>query len=316
MKKFLFTASVFFAILWGLAIIADFVISNKLRKSTSWYLNVWNEIYSGTLQSDVLIMGSCAAKMQYDPRILDSIVGLNFYNIGLDGRYINSQLIRYDVYRRKNTKPKLIIHNIDMDLLHFECGKGYESEQFFPYFFDSSLKRAISKQEKFSFFEQYLPAYRYIGYKDLTHVGLGLRKKSIRWGNDLLYKGFYAVDWDRDFSKLESEYVLRKDSRTLHLFDDYLAKAYAEKIQVVFVYAPKYIELTNRIIDLKEMYELYDSIARKYNIPILDYTYHPISYDSTFFYFPWTLNRIGAELFSTQLAHDIDSLIHISAINF
>jgi lysophospholipase L1-like esterase len=53
---------------------------------------------------------------------------------------------------------------------------------------------------------------------------------------------------------------------------------------------------------------MYDSIARKYNIPILDYHYDPISFDTAYFYNATHMNKRGAELFTAKLAHDIDSL--------
>ena len=56
------------------------------------------------------------------------------------------------------------------------------------------------------------------------------------------------------------------------------------------------------------MYAMYDSIARKYDIPILDYNYDPISYDTAYFYNAMHSNKKGAELFSVKLTHDIDSL--------
>jgi lysophospholipase L1-like esterase len=74
------------------------------------------------------------------------------------------------------------------------------------------------------------------------------------------------------------------------------------------VYAPLYIDATEKIINIEGMYQMYDSIARKYNIPILDYNYDPISYDTIYFYNATHLNKKGAELFSVKLAHDIDTL--------
>ena len=45
----------------------------------------------------------------------------------------------------------------------------------------------------------------------------------------------------------------------------------------------------------------------KYDIPILDYTYMDICYDTTYFYNAMHLNALGADLFSEKLAHDLAS---------
>ena len=311
MKKFIYTLSVFCIGLFGLAIAADFVISQRLRTSKSWMLMVWNEIYAGNLQSDVLVMGACRALFQYSPHVLDSILDVNSHNIGIDGRQINSQIIRYDAYRRNNVKPKLIIQNIDLNTLYLGSSRPYEREQFFPYFFDTHLKKAVSKYEEYSFLEKYLPVYRYIGYKDFIQIGFGIKKINSSPGYDYKIKGFGPSDrpWDGSYLEQHDEFHYGEDLIAIRLFDNYLAKAYAENIRVIFVYAPIYIEVTNRMVDLEGMYQMYDSIAGKYNIPVLDYTFDPMSYDTTFFFEPVNLNRTGAELFSVKLAHDIDSLL-------
>ena len=55
------------------------------------------------------------------------------------------------------------------------------------------------------------------------------------------------------------------------------------------------------------MFLMFDNIAKKYDIPILNYTYDSLSYDTLYFYNAMHLNKMGAEIFSTKLARDIDS---------
>ena len=293
--------------LLGLAFVADFVISKKLRKSKTKILISWNDIYSNSLQTDVVIMGSSRAWAQINPQILDSILGIDSYNLGIDGGLINWQIIKYDAYRRYNKKPKLIIQNIDHNTI--DKSPGYEREQFFPYFFDDSLRTAISEYEKFGILEKYLPLYRYIGYNDWLKVEFGIKKA---WYiNKEIIKGYFAFNI-RNFDRTELDKLTvleyAQESHSLSIFDNYLAKAYSEGIQVIFVYAPIYIEATEKIQNIEGMYQMYDSIARKYDIPILDYNFDPISYDTTYFYIATHLNKKGAEFFSAKLAHDIDSL--------
>jgi len=289
--------------LMGLAFIADYVITKRLQKSTSRMLLVWNEMYSGNLQHDVLIMGNSRAWTQYSPQILDSILGVDSYNIGIDGSHFNRQFLRYNTYRRFNTRPKAIIQNIDFATLGFTT--DLEREQFFPYFFDDSLKAVSSKYEKYNILEKYVPAFRYIGYNSLIQEGIRLvgDKADIK-------KGYYGVDkpWNGTFFHDVTEFDYGQDERTLKLFDQYLAKAYSENIQVIFVYAPMYIGATNKLKNAEEMFCMFDSYAQKYNIPILNYNYDPVSYDTLSFYNATHLNRKNAELFSLKLARDIDSL--------
>ena len=305
MKKFILQIIIFGTILLGLAFVADYVISRNHRKSSiSPMLLVWNNIYSGKIQSDVIIMGNSRVFCQYNPQILDSILGVNSYNLGINGRSINSQIIVYNTYRRFNAKPKFIIQNIDFNTMMIR--KGFQREQFFPYFFDDSLRTAISEYEKYNVLEKYFPAYRYIGYNEFVQIGLGLMKGKIF--NQV--KGYLEHDkkWDGTKYNEVKELFYAQDSAMLVLFDKHLSKSYSENIKVIFVYAPLYIGATKKIKNLEGMYAMYDSIAKKYSIPILDYTYDSLSYDTIYFYNANHLNKKGATLFSIKLARDIDSL--------
>ena len=77
---------------------------------------------------------------------------------------------------------------------------------------------------------------------------------------------------------------------------------------MVFVYAPVYFGAREKMVNEVEMFAMYDSIAKKFDIPILDYNDISLCYDTAYFYNATHLNRVGAELFTTKLAHDIDSL--------
>jgi hypothetical protein len=301
MRKFLFKILIFGILLLIQAFIAEFVVTGILRKSKMRMLIGWNEIYSSNLQIDVIIMGSSRAWVQYNPYILDSILGINFYNLGIDGSAINRQILKYNTYRRWNLAlPKVIIQNIDASTM--QTSSGYEREQFFPYFFDDSLRTIISEYEKFNIFDKYLPLYRYIGNLSL------INKRSKE--NYTLLKGYCGIDALYDGSSLAKQVKIPydQDSTALALFDEYLSKAYSEGIKVIFVYAPYYIEATKKIENIEQMYKMYDSIAKKYDIPILDYNYDSISYDTAYFYNAMHLNKTGAELFSAKLAHAIDSM--------
>ena len=263
----------------------------------------WNEIYSGNLNSNVLIMGGSRTWVQYSPHILDSILGVDAYNLGIDGSQFDRQLLKYDAYRRWNNKPEAIIQNIDFATIGIS--NGYEKEQFFPYFFDDLLLKDASKFEKFNILEKYVPAYRYLGYSQLIQEGIFLPQTEA-----ILKKGYYGMDktWDGALFKEQTNINYLQDSLVLSMFDTYLAKAHAENIRIIFVYAPVYIGVTQKLQNVEGMYQMFDSLAWKYNIPILDYNDDPLSHDTVYFYNATHLNKKSAELFSAKLAHDIDSL--------
>lgn len=314
MKKFLLHTSILGIILCISAFAGEMIITSGLRKSQHYNLLPWNEIYSDNLRHDALIIGGSRGLVQYSPLILDTVLNMDFYNLGINGSVIERQIFKYDTYCRLNTQPKFIIQNIDFSTLNLR--HGFEREQFFPYFSDKIYREEISRWEPFTFLEKYLPAYRYKGNAVLIAKWLTLNRTSL--GPKMpMTKGYYAFDqhWDGTALRKLNGIDYSQDTTALRIFDHFLAKVKKDSIRIIFVYAPIYIEATKKIRNIQGMYQMYDSIARKYNIRILDYNNDPISYDTTYFYNATHLNRKGAELFSAKLAHDIDTLLFLQEEN-
>ena len=306
MKRFLIRLSYFIVITFLLATLLDVFISHRLTKSNERMYQQWSRLYQDSLSADVVVLGSSRAWTQYNPEILDSILHNNSFVNGIDGSAINRQMIKYKNYCRiTNSKPKLIIQNIDLGTMAITY--GYEREQFFPYFvLDRKVVNSFQPYENFNLLELYLPCYRYIGYPEEV-------KKSINLHSEIpeaLSKGYFGRDIEYDGSELRKmdTIVASIDSTMLIEFSKFCEEIKSDSIHMCFVYAPLYIEATNKLVNKDDMYEAYQTIANKYNIPILDYNYHAISCDSTNFYNATHLNKKGSILFSTQLAQDLDSL--------
>lgn len=301
---------VFIFILLTLSFTADIIISHNLKQSEIRMFKGWSDIYSSNIQCNLVVMGGSRAWVQYDPHIIDSILGVKSYNLGIDGSTINRQVIKFNEYCRFNVKPEYVIQ--DLAFPSMRITKDFEREQFFPYFSNKVLVKSISEFENFNFFEKYLPAYRYIGYPLLAQTGIKLRKTNDYDKQNPLYKGYCGqnLNWDGSiFSKIDSIHY-DQNNDALKLFNAYLKKAKEENIEVVFVYSPMYIGAIQKIVNLKGMFAMYDSIAKNFSIPILDYTYDSISYDTSYFYNAEHLNKKGAELFSTKLANDLKAVIN------
>lgn len=306
MKKFLVRLSYFLIITLILATLLDVFISHRLTKSNERMYQQWSGLYQDSLSADIVVLGSSRAWTQYNPAILDSLLHTNSFVNGIDGSAINRQMIKYKNYCRiTNSKPKLIIQNIDLGTM--DTTYRYEREQFFPYFIlDRNVVNSYQPYENFNFLELYLPCYRYIGYPEEVKKAFNLHTEY----PEPLYKGYFGRDIEYDGTKLrEKETIIASlNKRMIVEFDEFCAKILSDSIDMCFVYAPVYIEATNKLVNKDDMYEAYQTIADKYNIHILDYNYHSISYDSTNFYNATHLNKRGSILFSTQLAHDLDSL--------
>lgn len=289
---------------WGL----DTFMTNHLFRSNARMFNTYNAIYSDSLCCDAVIMGSSRGQVQYSPAILDSILGLNCYNLSVDGRCIDAEIVMYNIYRKHAPKPKLIIQNIDFGTL--QRSNGYEREQYSPYLSKDDLFKQIKESEGFTWADRWLPLVRYAGYHEVIKEGLGVKNKLTK---PSMYKGWCGHDdeWDGSMFDAVASVPFKVNPEAAELFDEYLAECHAEGIQVVMVYAPIYFGVTEKMDSVQSMFDCYQSYADRYEIPILNYTYDSLCYDTNFFYNATHLNKKGAELFTVKLAHDLDKIFHI-----
>lgn len=280
----------------GITIPIDYAYSKLATRSHYVSIEAWYDLMNGNIDADVVAVGSSRSWVHINPVILDSILHVNTYNLGMDGSPVNRQVHKYHLFRKYNRKPKLIIQNIDVWSLNYRI--GYQEEQFLPYFWNHSVRNEFFQTEPFSFWEKYIPLYRYLHYSSDIFLNKGPLN---------LTKGYEGKEypWDgSSYMNVESIPFIVSDTSAV-LFDEFLSQAKAENIKVVFVYAPLYIGATNKISNLEEMRAKYQEFADKYDIPILDYTYMNICYDTNYFYNAMHLNKYGSEIFSDSLAHDI-----------
>ena len=305
MKKFLLRTALFFAILYALAWVADLVITQKCKKVQAAPYASWNDIYADRINSDVIIMGTSRAFVHFNPAIIDSVQHTDSYNLGMDGRPTDAQIVKYHAYRRHcSHKPKVILYELYGGSM--DKSNGYQREQFVPYLKDTRLWKEARELEHFSIADRTIPCWRYIGrkkmFKDIIYYS--------KHHQDDLYKGFksHKKSWngDRISAIKQLNYPMHKSR--IRQFENFIGECTKDGVKVVFVYVPMYIEATQKTTDLKGIQNTFAQIANKYDIPILDYTYDALSYDTCYFYNAQHLNSKGANLFSTKLSHDIDSL--------
>ena len=299
MKRFFLNILLFALPFPGILLVADYLLSREAAHSNYRPIESWYDLMHGNIDADIIVMGNSRAWVHFDPMIMDSILCVNTYNIGIDGSAVNRQVHKYNLFKKRNRKPKVILQNIDLNSLNYTV--GYEREQFLPYFLDRSMRNEFLPSEPFTFCEKYIPLHRYHMIEIKNLFSRGPRS---------LTKGYQGMDWIWDDSKYKgiSKLTFAPSDTTVRMFEEYLAETKADSIKVVFVYSPYYIGATGKITNLEEMQSFYQDIANKYDIPVLDYSQMSICSDTTFFYNAMHLNRRGAELFTDSLANDIKKL--------
>lgn len=308
-----------------LMVLADWFLTTKLRHSREDEFSVWNDIYYGKINSDVVIYGSSRAMVHLDPKIIGDSLSASAYNLGINGHNFWLQYYRHKEFMEHNKKPGLIIHSVDI----FTLAKRkdlFNMEQFLPYMlYDRDLQQWISTYTGFTWFDFNVPLIRYYGqFKVIGKVFKSTIAGEVM-ADSSRYMGFAAQNlyWNDDLEKAKRkfpDYRASVDPKSVLLFDNYLKECIESDIPVVLVYSPEYKEGQDFVKNRDEIMNIFFYFSAKYNIPFIDYSNDSISYKKEYFYNASHLNAKGAELFTSKLVHDIknnDRLEHMvySAIN-
>lgn len=299
MKKYLLRTLLFLILATIVMAVLDVCLTNQLRQRHVGPYACWTDIFHGQITADLIIMGNSRAWEHISPTILDSALLTHTYNLGFDGSAFNRQYTRYRLYRKYNPKPRIIIQNIDEATLAHTS--GYDQYQYFPYFNDADVRHWVLPYEQYTLADKMLPFYRYANfglrnlYKDVNTSIKGYCSMNLHWGVDTL-----SLNLDTTFGE---------DPRTMVEFEQFLADATAEGIQVILVHTPIHSYLSRHRGFSPQMWSIYQHYADKYHLPILNYLDDTLCNDTRYFYNIMHLNRQGSEIFSRHLAEDLKPLI-------
>jgi hypothetical protein len=318
MKRFIIKILLFTTILAVVTTSLDYAVTQGLRYTGGGLDSEhqrWNDIFSANINADVLLMGSSRAVNHFNPAILDSILNIHSYNIGIMGYHFSMEYLRYKIYEKYNRKPKMIILNVDYWSL-FHRKDPYNKAQFFPYIKEPLLQKELTELG-FTDIQLYVPFVRYLeGLYYLDEIKTGLQEfMHIKHYDNNLYKGYQPIlkAWDGTelhnmLAKNDNKIASLKEENMIRLFEDFLSQCKADNIKVVLVFTPMYIEATQHTEGRGEYMKIFEAFADRYNIPLLDYSNDSICKDTALFYNALHLNSQGADLFSAKLARDIQNL--------
>ncbi len=316
MKKLFINIAIFLCIVLPPLYFLDYAVNKGLR-NTYFVQGSLNDVYNGKASADVLFCGASKTKFQYSPRIVDSLLHLNSYNIGVSGWPFHMQYAMFQLYLQHNKKPKYIVQNIDAILLNYQ-DEFYEADQYMPYAHDTIVQKfSHHLKGAFTFSELNMPLFIYNNHYNYMKQGL---KTYFNIGAPVpppTYKGYipHLETWDGsfdDFKKANPNGVKFSYSDTIRKeFVQYLDYCKANGIKMIFVYAPVYYEETKMVLNQGDMYALFNNYSKQYNIPIIDYNQDTMCNVKRYFMNSQHLNIEGSEIFSAKLAQDLQQYIKL-----
>lgn len=311
MKRFFTQIAVFAGILLVLAVAFDWMISSGLKKTEGGNFYTLNALMNDAIKADVVMYGNSRVEHGYDPCVIDSILGCNSFNFGVSGQPFGVSCLRWQLYNRHNNPPKLIIINCDYLELRGMAENGFKREQYYPYISESLLEPFFG-DFGFSQVDKYIPLYRYHGEFQLIRLGLAEFFHIQHDKEENIYKGYIPFYEEYDGTNLEqfirdNRLNFGIDKEVVSLLDSMLSTVDRDITNIVFVQAPYYRRMLDNMNDTNAI-AVYDSLSKKYSIPVLDYSRIYICNDSTYFRDGCHVNFRGSAVFTRKMAHDIDSL--------
>ena len=297
--------------LWLLGTLFEHGIDGSLRQTDNDLYVVWNDLFDGAINAELLILGSSRAWVQIDPALLDTALDVDSYNLGLDGYPFDMQYALFQEYVRYNAPPRYIIQTLDILTLRRRANL-FNREQFLPYLASPTIYKT-ARSYGLHPFDRYVPMFKYYGSPIALRVGL-LELLNLKHYRSNKYKGFRGLDkaWDTSFEQFRQA----NPSVTIPIADALLEDIIAfvdycrnHNITLIFVYPPEYIEYQALVSNRKQIFDIYTTIARDYHIPFLDYSDSFFSQTTDHFYNSQHLHANGARLFTRSLADDIKRLL-------
>ena len=315
MNKFIANIITFSIILLSVFYILNIVITTGLRKSDMIIHSNLAKLYNGKINADLVINGSSKAYVQVSPKIIDAVLNLNSYNLGLDGNFFILQKLQYELYEKYNKLPKIIIQIVSIETLKKAEGELYNYIRWAPYIDIEEVRNITKLYKGFSYIDYHLPFFRYFGYPIEIIEGI-LSSLNIHISASPLYKGYRSHDmpWDRSFDKFKKTNKngidISLDKVTCDLFEDYIKNCKNNNIMVFLVYPPTYHKFKRYVNNREKLLAYYTKVSLKYNVPFLDFSQDELSKNKKYFYNSQHLNKEGSEIFTQKLAEEIKVRTH------
>lgn len=299
------------------AIPLDILITKTLKKTHEYEgeIEVWNKLYEGKINADVLIYGSSRAWTHINPTILEDSLHKNVYNLGMDGQIFDIQYLRHIEYLQYNRKPATIILSLDIFSLE-KSDELFNKNQFLPYMLrNDTIEKYTAPYKGFTWIDFHAPLVRYFFNPKATIHTLtsAIKPNSTNYYRN---KGYRAKDepWDGKFEaaqKSSIKYNAYADSGAIKLLEHFIAECLSKNIQLIFVYSPEYIEGQQYIANREKVIAVYNTIANNNQLLFLDYSNDTICQNKQLFYNSTHLNKQGSEIFSKQLAKDLKQAVPV-----
>lgn len=310
MKPLLRYFLVVFGLALGITALCSWLLKRGLRKSR---VDFYGKMNAGRdSAANALFIGSSRMLTQVNPRIFDSVTGLNSYNYGLNAAGIKtcSNLLRYAAQKQHDIKA--IVLNVDFFMFDTKADP-YKDAYCYPY--EKEITGLITNDtgsrywlHRLGLFDISLcdDAIKYAaldGYSHLARTPAGI------------YKGFLPHNEPVMFSAPDMATVkpapAAYSQQGFEILQQLLSDCQGKQWPLVLVIAPYYEQFFSAryVTNYDSIMNHVKQLAAASKIPVLDYSRIPLCSDTGMFFNVNHLNEKGAAIYTLQLARDISKIL-------
>ncbi len=302
----------------GIVIVTGFLMAqgiylliNKGRNDYFYHTTAhFTELLENSTNYDLLLLGSSRTHLHDNPRIIDSVTGMNSYNAGIEGGSMMELDIVLNGYLETHPAPKLVV--LEVAMLSMDVDKQIVSNPtfYFNHLQNNAVYNRLNQSWKYTGFLKYLPFLRLAQFDDLNR-SYGIKgligEKEPLFGDT--YKG-YAENTSQVISDTVTSNAtgcawVKYSEKGNQFLSQVLSSCQKKKIPIIVMYAPEYKRMNYECPDGHRVIAGIDSICRSFNIPFWNYLNNPICNNRLLFANISHFNKRGADVFSAMLAEDI-----------
>jgi len=273
------------------------------------YRKQYNSIINFKSEYDGIILGTSHATHSIRPSILDQS-GIRFYNYALNGSNPEYYYNWYNAFLHdKVKKPAYCLFAVDFFMFDKKwLWRRFEHDA--EYFPNEMYIDALTEYDGLNKLDLIVNRYPFLKYRKQIMNSIKLEKGSKVFDVKSYDRGY--VSYQNAFSSEEFKPLLKYEIATdqVSYFVSLLEKMQADKIKIVFVVTPE-LGIDTNVYNTMESLKIIDSIADKYDIPILNYNRKlrsGINTDTSQFSDWCHMNDEGSKGFSRKLASDLKGL--------
>jgi hypothetical protein len=243
---------------------------------------------------EVLIFGTSRAYHHYNSEVIEQILGLSCFNVGYGGQniYHSLALLKAAIQRKK---PQIAV----LELMSIEGNEKNDLgklSMLLPFVNKSNIYRDLILKRGISEHAKLLSSIYPFNSKQLYM----LRNNLTTMRSDV--KGFRGLtaEWDKPIEKRDVNVFSPDNSKMQEAIHEFIELCQKNEIKVFIFISPKYVNFLNK----KNTYsEITEDIYKNYGLEVTSQINSPKYLSSPqFFSDPIHLNKIGADIYSREIA--------------